>query len=164
MSDATTARARPLPGALGALPDGGGTTFRVWAPEQERVDLVIEKVRLPPARSAPRRPGKPDTPHDIRPLQQEDCGYWAGRFEDVPAGMRYRYRLGGDDARVFPDPASRFQPDGVHGASMVVDAGRYPWTDTAWQAPALDRLVIYELHVGTFSHEGTFRGVVGRLP
>jgi maltooligosyltrehalose trehalohydrolase len=65
---------------------------------------------------------------------------------------------------VFPDPASRFQPKGVHGPSQVVDPSRFEWTDQDWRRPRREDLVIYELHVGTFSHEGTFRGVADRLP
>jgi len=131
---------------LGASCDGRATTFRVWAPEHTAVDLVIE--------------GRPD----IRPLAQESCGYWSGAFSDVPPGTRYRYRLDGRDDQVFPDPASRFQPDGVHGPSEVVDPSALRWRGRSWRTPWLDATVFYELHVGTFTPEGTFRGVIDRLP
>jgi maltooligosyltrehalose trehalohydrolase len=80
----------------------------------------------------------------------------------VGAGRRYRYRIDGKAA--FPDPASRSQPEGVHGPSEVVDAGAFAWTDAGWRGVGLDELVIYELHVGTFTPAGTFSGVAERLP
>ncbi len=129
---------------LGARHAAGTTTFRVWAPEHTSVELLIER--------------------DARPLTRGDCGYWSGSFSDVPPGAHYRYRLDGHDDRVFPDPASRFQPLGVHGPSQVVDPAAFAWTDAAWQPPPLERLVVYELHVGTFTPEGTFRAVMERLP
>ena len=130
--------------SLGARPHGGTTTFRVWAPERESVDLIVGDR--------------------VRPLARTDCGYWADSFADVPPGTRYRYRLDGRDDHVFPDPASRCQPDGVHGPSAVIDPAAFAWTDQAWRPPPLDRLVIYELHVGTFTPEGTFRAAIDRLP
>ena len=135
---------------LGALVHGGTTTFRVWAPEHSSVDLVLggsDKTR----------------PVTTRPLTPDACGYWTGVVDDAPAGTRYRYRLNGRDDQTFPDPASRFQPQGVHGPSEVVDPS-FAWSDAAWRPPTLRDLAIYELHVGTFTHEGTFRGVLERLP
>ena len=79
-------------------------------------------------------------------------------------GTLYRYRLDERDDHVFPDPASRFQPRGVHGPSQVVDPSTFAWTDSEWRAPRLDRTVFYEMHVGTFTPQGTFRGVIERLP
>jgi maltooligosyltrehalose trehalohydrolase len=132
--------------SLGAQYEAGTTTFRVWAPEHTSVDLVIEG-----------RPG-------CRPLSTESCGYWSATFDDLPPGTLYRYRLDGQDDRVFPDPASRFQPQGVHGPSQVVDPSPFRWNDSAWQTPPLERAIFYELHVGTFTPEGSFRGAIERLP
>ncbi len=129
---------------LGAWHRAGTTTFRVWAPEHISVDLVIEE--------------------GVRPLSAEPCGYWSASFADLPPGTLYRYRLDGRDDQVFPDPASRFQPHGVHGPSEVIDPSRFAWSDGQWHAPCLDRTVFYELHVGAFTPEGTFRAVLERLP
>jgi maltooligosyltrehalose trehalohydrolase len=89
-------------------------------------------------------------------------GYFDLCVEGVGAGARYRYLV--DGRGPFADPASRFQPDGVHGASQVVDPGGFEWFDADWRGVGRDDLVVYELHVGTFSNAGTFRGVVERLP
>jgi maltooligosyltrehalose trehalohydrolase len=134
---------------LGATGTEAGTAFRVWAPERAPVDLVTYG-----------RDGAPA----IRPMARDDDGYWCGRFADVRPGDRYRYRLDGRDDLTFPDPAARYQPEGVHGPSAVVDPASYEWRDRTWTAPRVEDLTIYELHVGTFSAEGTFRGVVERLP
>ena len=132
---------------LGAIHDGGATSFRVWAPEHRSVDVVVyEDVGRAPHR-----------------LEQTDPGYWSGTF-DVPSGTLYKYRLNGDPRQTFPDPASRYQPEGVHGPSAIVDAQRFRWTDGSWIAPRLGGFVFYELHVGTFTPEGTFRGAIDRLP
>jgi maltooligosyltrehalose trehalohydrolase len=132
---------------LGAWPDDRATRFRVWAPATEQVELVIER---------------PGGPADRRPLVREPGGFAAGLFADVGPGTLYRYLL--DGRGPFPDPASRAQPDGVHGPSMVVDPGAFAWTDRGWPGRRLEDAVIYELHVGTFSTEGTFAGVRSRLP
>ncbi len=140
---------RPLgaPGgdsALGAVPLGDGRCrFRVWAPwaETVHVHLLTPQERL-------------------SLLSPEPNGYHCGVIDNVDPGALYRYRL---DARLErPDPASRFQPQGVHGPSQVTDA-RFDWTDNSWRGPPLRRYVIYELHVGTFSPEGTFDGVIEQL-
>ena len=89
-------------------------------------------------------------------------GWFEGRAPGIGAGARYRFRL--PDGRLLPDPASRFQPEGVHGPSMVVDPAAYAWHDGDWRAPPLDSLTFYELHVGSFTPAGTFRGVAGQLP
>ena len=88
-------------------------------------------------------------------------GYFARRRVEATPGTRYRYRLDGGDE--LPDPASRWQPDGVHGPSAVVDPTAFPWTDELFQAPPLPELVLYELHVGTFTAEGTFDAAIERL-
>ena len=132
--------------SLGAWPTDAGTAFRVWAPGRRSLDVVV----LPPG----------DAPV-IHPLERRPDGTFSGAFPDIRTGDRYRYRLDGEAE--FPDPASRFQPDGVHGPSLVVDPAGFEWTDSAWPGPASADLIFYELHVGTFSPEGTFDGVTSRL-
>ena len=149
--------------SLGALYDGNATTFRVWAPDHGSVELVLEApatssgLKAAPARSDAHGGAV------IRALQP-DNGYWVGRFGDVSPGARYRFRIDGDPARTFPDPASRYQPEGVHGPSEVVDESAFRWTDADWTPPSLDSLVIYELHVGTFTPQGTFAAAMSKLP
>jgi maltooligosyltrehalose trehalohydrolase len=118
------------------------TEFRVWAPERQRVELHIV------------------APEERRiALTQTDAGYFEATV-DCGAGTRYLFALDGGDER--PDPASRLQPEGVHGASEVVGT-EFEWTDRTWNGLPLEDLVIYELHVGTFTPEGTFDAVIEHL-
>jgi maltooligosyltrehalose trehalohydrolase len=146
---------------LGSVYDGGATDFRVWAPECTSVELVVFPGAAP-LRGTVGDAVNPDG--SIRPLTRDGGGYWAGRFSDIAPGTRYKLRLDGDGARTFPDPASRFQPEGVHGPSEVVDAGRFSWNHDRSTLPPLEHFVIYELHVGTFSPDGTFRGAIELIP
>jgi maltooligosyltrehalose trehalohydrolase len=133
-------RTRPI----GADCTGDGlTSFRVWAPNAASVELVIERG-------------------PTLPLQAEDAGYFSGTAP-VGAGARYRFRLNGSDT-LYPDPASRFQPDGPHGASVVVDPNTFSWTDEAWRGRALEGQVIYEMHIGTFTRAGTWAAAMRELP
>lgn len=132
--------------SLGAWVEPEGTAFRVWAPCSHRVDVIVE------------RPGGP-TVHVLARLAD---GTFSAVLPGVRVGDRYRYRL--DNDRLLPDPASRCQPEGVHGPSQVVDPRSFPWTDDQWTGLDLEDIVFYELHVGTFSQEGTFAGVTSRLP
>jgi maltooligosyltrehalose trehalohydrolase len=131
--------------SLGAWPVANGVRFRVWAPDHPRVEVVFEDAGR--TRSVP--------------LERLDDGSFSGLIDQAGPGARYRYRLSGD--RVLPDPASRFQPEGVHGPSEVVDPFAFQWTDESWTGVALADLIIYELHVGAFSDPGTFAGVESRL-
>lgn len=121
---------------------GGGVEFRVWAPRRKRVDVVIDG---PPV-----------------PLRAERNGYFAGLVKEARAGSRYGFRLNGA-GRLYPDPASRFQPGGPHGPSEVVDPSRFRWTDQAWKGVESRGHVIYEMHVGTFTPEGTFAAAAREL-
>lgn len=132
------------PPRFGALVRDGATLFRVWAPKARTVELVLEDGGAPV------------------PMQREDGGTFAVVVGDVGAGARYRFRLDGGDP--MPDPASRSQPEGVHGPSEIVDPHAFVWSDGKWKGLAQRDLVFYELHVGTFSPEGTFAGVTRRLP
>ncbi|HET7459709.1 MAG TPA: malto-oligosyltrehalose trehalohydrolase [Longimicrobium sp.] len=131
---------------FGANVVDGGVEFRVWAPGHRSADVVIYG------------PGA----EEVIPLAAGDAGWFAGRVEGAGAGTRYKYRLDGGDA--YPDPASRSQPDGVHEPSEVVDPSSFAWTDDGWRGVPVDELVIYELHVGTFTPEGTFDAAAEKLP
>ena len=100
---------------------GGGTHFRVWAPRRERVEVVLERQSHEPL---------------ITELEPESAGYFSGFVRAAGAGDRYRYRLDGGAA--YPDSASRFQPDGPHGSSQVVDPAAFRWTDQEWRGLGLE--------------------------
>jgi maltooligosyltrehalose trehalohydrolase len=129
---------------LGAehLPDGG-CRFLLWAPHHERISL---RLLSPEER--------------VQDMDRLPGGYHRTIVENVPPGALYRFRL--SDGRELPDPASRSQPESVHGPSRVTDPS-FPWTDAAWRGLDLERYVIYELHVGTFTPEGTFDAVIPHL-
>lgn len=131
---------------LGAVIQDGITSFRVWAPLTASLEVEVT-----------RSPGRIDR----RPLAKGDDGMFAAAFDDLPVGTRYGYVLDGDGP--FPDPASRWQPDGVHGLSATIDPAAFAWTDQAWRGVPLSDVVLYELHVGTFSREGNFAAVAARL-
>ncbi len=95
------------------------------------------------------------------PLTSEGGGYFSALDPQGAAGDLYRFHFG--DSQGWPDPASRWQPQGVHGPSMVIDPHAFPWTDQKFKAPPYSELVIYELHLGTFTPEGTFRSAIAKL-
>ena len=94
-------------------------------------------------------------------LKSEGNGYFSGLLTGIGAGALYRIEL--DQQEAFPDPASRFQPEGPHGPSQVIDPHQFGWTDSAWPGHALQGLVIYELHIGTFTPEGTWAAAAREL-
>ena len=96
-------------------------------------------------------------------LEPEPGGYFSGHVAEAGAGLRYRFRLD-DDQTLYPDPASRFQPDGPHGSSEMIDPSGFRWTDGAWRGASLQGQVMYELHVGTFTAEGTWTAAARQLP
>ena len=129
---------------LGAevLPDG--VKFRVWAPKRKQVEVAIV--------------GNTET---FVPLGSEANGYFSGTVKNLKPGALYHYRL--DAERSFPDPCSRYQPEGPHGPSMVVDPRAYKWKDHAWKGVEMAGQVIYELHVGAFTPQGTFDSAAQEL-
>jgi maltooligosyltrehalose trehalohydrolase len=102
-----------------------------------------------------------DLAGDFVELSHEGNGYHSGMVGRARADDRYRFRLDGDGS--FPDPASRYQPDGPHGASQIVDPSRFRWTDAEWRGIGARRQIIYEIHVGTFTPEGTFAAAAEQL-
>ena len=131
---------------FGAVPSQDGVTFRVWAPAAREVQLVLHD-------------GGAAGTHAMARI---DGGVFETWIEGAAAGDTYGFRMDGGDA--LPDPASRFQPNGVHGPSQIVDASTYRWTDERWRPRRVEDLIVYELHVGTFSPQGTFAGARERLP
>jgi maltooligosyltrehalose trehalohydrolase len=126
------------------LKDEGVCEFIVWAPLLENISLKIV------------------SPHErLIPMTGSDRGYWNVTVEDILPGMRYVYNLEGERER--PDPASFFQPRGVHESSQVIDHKAFQWDDSDWRGLALSKMIIYELHVGTFTSDGTFDAAIARL-
>ena len=130
--------------SAGAEVLAGGVHFRVWAPACRQVDVRVES-------------GTPA----LHPLAPEGSGWFSGFVPALREGARYRYRLDGGDG--FPDPASRFQPEGPHGPSQVVDPSRFRWSDSGWTGLRPEGQVFYELHVGTFTPEGTWEAAAREL-
>jgi maltooligosyltrehalose trehalohydrolase len=134
---------RRLP--VGAEPQiGGGVHFRLWASAASAAFIQFD-----------------DGPtHALRPEQDR---YFAALIPEAGVGTRYRFKLDTSDVPL-PDPASRFQPDGPHGSSEVIDAATFTWSDVGWRGVPDADLVIYELHVGTFTQEGTWDAALPHLP
>jgi maltooligosyltrehalose trehalohydrolase len=128
---------------VGAEVTGAGVHFRVWAPRSKRVEVLFEGG-------------------DSVALQAEADGYFSGLAPDARVRSRYRYKLDSGDAA--PDPASRFQPEGPHGWSELVDASAFQWTDRNWRGVALPHQVIYEMHIGTFTKPGIWSSAQAELP
>ncbi len=135
----------------------GAWRFRVWAPRAERVELRLFEPTDPTAGRW--RPWLADGGGRLEKLEAQDGGYYEGIVEDASAGVRYFWQVDGQD---LPDPASRFQPEGVHGPSETVDP-EFDWEDADWEGLALERFVLYEVHVGTFTHEGNFEAIIPQL-
>ena len=138
----------PWRAGRGAWLEDAGTTFTVWAPLARTVVVHVAG-------------GVAAGDHAMAPVEGEP-GVYAAQVRGVRAGDRYGYRLDGGDA--LPDPASRAQPDGVHGLSQVVNPHAFAWDDAHWPGLALADFLIYEMHVGTFTPEGTFDAAAARLP
>jgi maltooligosyltrehalose trehalohydrolase len=129
---------------LGAHYKDNQCTFCVWAPRAEEVavKLITEIERY-------------------LPMQKDEKGYWHASMKDVSPGTLYCYALNGERER--PDPSSFFQPEGVHKPSQIFDHSAFQWQDGIWQGIPLSKMIIYEIHIGTFSENGTFHDAVSRL-
>ena len=134
-------RRHSMPFGAQLQPDGT-VRFRLWAPAQASVAVTIGSA--PP-----------------EPLRRVDDGWHELVSSQVQAGSTYRFVLG--DGTLVPDPASRFQPTDVHGPSEIIDAVAYRWADAHWHGRPWSEAVLYELHIGTFTKEGTFRAAMERL-
>lgn len=139
-SDPTAGRIRRYP--IGAELGPQGTHFRLWAPEATDVAVEFEGAA------------------ESQPLRAEENGYFSSLATSAKIGTRYRFRL---PQGSFPDPASRFQPTGPHGWSEVIDP-TFRWTDLAWHGRLATELVLYEMHLGTFTRQGTWRAAEAELP
>ena len=137
---------RRLPIGAEVLPTTG-VHFRVWAPRCSRIEVVFETAAGADPSFA---------------LEKEGDGYFTGVSAAAKAGALYRFRLDDDDA-LIPDPASRFQPDGPFGPSMVVDPKRFRWSDTGWKGVRIEGQVLYEIHIGTFTPPGTWKSAAEQL-
>jgi maltooligosyltrehalose trehalohydrolase len=141
---------------IGAEPGEGGTHFRVWAPAHQVLDVVLlepSAADVPDALVVPRR--------QTIPLNPEAGGYFSGFVPGAAPGDLYFFGL--EDGSMSPDPASRFQPVGPFGPSEIIDPSTFEWTDDGWRGLAPHEHVIYEIHVGTFTQEGTWSAAQARL-
>src|SRR5690606_41981992 len=114
----------------------GNYRVTVWSPTLKRVQLMIKGQKV------------------SQDLEKDDFGYWQKDVPEMAPGTHYKFLLANDLER--PDPASAFQPEGVHSWSEVVDQGSYAWGDKSWIATSMEEMVIYELHVGPVHHDGRF--------
>ena len=121
---------------------GGMAEFCLWAPLAQEVELIVNDKK-------------------ILLLQKNDDGYWILSTDNIKPGDYYRIKLSKD--KILPDPASLSQPEGVHGASQAYDLNSFEWYDTAWKGPENNQMILYELHTGTFTREGDFNGIAGKL-
>jgi maltooligosyltrehalose trehalohydrolase len=118
--------------------------FTVWGPTLKQVAVQLVS---------------PDK--HLIPMQKSADGYWQTTATDIPPGTLYTYQL--EAKNDWPDPASKYQPQGVHSPSQVIDENAFTWTDTDWQGVPLAETIIYELHVGTFTQAGTFEAIIPQL-
>ena len=123
-----------------------GVHFRVWAPRRQRVEVVFEDGAMRPLQ-----------------LERDADGYFGGISSEARDGSLYRFRLDGGET-LYPDPASRFQPQGPHGPSQVVDPKEFRWSDQRWPGVGAENQVLYEMHIGTFTREGTWEAAARELP
>ena len=140
-SPITTARSHTM--RFGAEPRNGGTRFKIWAPKCKSIRLKLKGRRT------------------LLELEAEDDGWHRLDVDGVQAGTLYKYVL--PDGTEIPDPASRYQPEDVHGFSEVIEPRDYSWTDVNWHGRPWEEAIIYELHVGTFTEQGTFEAATAKL-
>ena len=143
---------RRLPVGADVLPDGG-VHFRVWASQRRHVEVVLEG-------GTGHTPGAEPV---VVALEAEEGGYFSGLVAEAGIGTLYRYRLDGG-TEFYADPVSRFQPNGPHGPSQVIDPHTFQWRDAHWRGVPLEGQVLYEMHLGTFTPEGTWEAASRELP
>ena len=131
----------------GAFIQAGGATFRVWAPDKSTIEVLLEPDSKSPGR--------------VIALEPQGNGYFTLAVPSLLAGTLYKYRVDGEGP--YPDPCSRFQPEGPHGPSMLVERDAYRWHDARWEGVQLRGQIIYELHIGTFTAAGTFDAAIDKL-
>ncbi|WP_036484904.1 malto-oligosyltrehalose trehalohydrolase [Myxosarcina sp. GI1] len=122
----------------------GVCEFTLWSPVAERVAVKVVSPK-----------------EKLFSMTEKQRGYWHHKAEGIEPGTLYYYQLNGETS--YPDPASNFQPEGVHKASEVIDHSQMNWQDGSWTGVPLDEMIIYELHIGTFTEEGTFSAIIPRL-
>lgn len=145
-----TARRRHIMPFGAGLVEDGGVRFRLWAPAARQVEVCLHNDSQ-----------HNDTMPTILPMAAEPEGWFSLTTGLAGAGSRYRFRING--AMQVPDPASRFQPDDVHGASQVIDPAAWNWQDEEWRGRPWEEAIVYELHVGSFTAKGNFAGVQDKL-
>src|SRR5579875_3456321 len=116
--------------------------FRGWAPKADKIRVAVGGQK-----------------HSLRKVED---GWWEADVEQAKPGTDYAYFIDDEDL-ALPDPRSEWQPEGVHGPSRLIDHRAFRWTDWAWNPPPLASAIIYELHIGTFTPEGTFDAAIGKL-
>jgi len=124
---------------------GQGVHFRVWAPKRKQVLVVFEDADMEPL-----------------VLKAEPRGYFSGLATEARPGTLYRFQLD-NDKTLYPDPATRFQPKGVHGPSQVIDPSQFQWSDKSWPGVPTEGQVLYEMHIGTFTKEGSWDAAIEHL-
>lgn len=124
----------------------GQVHFRVWAPKVKTLEVVLHA----------------ESEASFHALSAEENGYFSGAIT-ANSGTRYSFRVDGNGEKFYPDPASRFQPEGPHGPSQVIDPANYEWTDGEWRGLKMAGQIFYEMHIGTFTPEGTWRAAIEQL-
>ncbi len=129
---------------IGAEFTNEGVNFRIWAPKRNKIEIIFKETSK------------------TLSLQKDNCGYFSGTATFAKAGMLYQLKLDNVDY-LYPDPASRFQPEGPHGPSQIIDPASYNWTDENWNGKKIKGQLIYEIHFGTFTSEGTYKSAQKEL-
>ncbi len=125
--------------------DEGKYRFHVWAPLADHVEVIFKDDKEP------------------QKLGQKEFGNWEAEIEGLTPETQYKFRLDKSRDKEFPDPASRYQPEGVHSWSQLVDQEQFKWSDDNWKGIPISEMIIYEIHVGTFTKEGTFEAIIEKL-
>jgi len=169
MSDDQNTELTDSTAAVGAQVEKTGVTYRVWAPDHQQLTVLISSAKARDAVNAKANKelvGQGELIPEFRaerrlPLERDENGYFNGFDSDGKAGDLYFFQ--NEKGQHLPDPATRFQPQGVHGPSECIDPSAYVWRTASWERPKWKGQTIYELHVGTFTEDGTFLSAIERL-